>query len=102
MFQQQTVLREMRGGLVVRLFGVAQIVLQLAQTLLTVLNALLNTRHVAAQSIKTRLHLIKGFGAFVMAIAQPLNRCIGVALFRNVGFELYLLRTNFSLTALRL
>ena len=47
---------QMRFGFQARALGFVKVILQLAQTLLAVLDALLNTRDIAAHRVETALH----------------------------------------------
>src|SRR5690606_24479114 len=62
-----------------------QVVLQLAQTLLAMLDGLLGTGNVATHRVETRLYLVEALGQLMMAVAQALDGRIGIALFGLQG-----------------
>src|SRR5690606_34869348 len=57
------------------------------QTLLAVGDALLHAGDVAAHRIEARLHLVEAFGQLVMAVAQPFDAGVGVALLGDQRLE---------------
>ncbi len=82
---------QVRLGLQARALGFLQVVLQLAQALLPVLDALLDPGDVAADRIEAPLHQIEALGEVVVAVAQAFDAGVGVALFGHQGFETDLL-----------
>ncbi len=78
-------------GFQARLLGVTQVVLQLSQTLLAVLDALLHPGDIAAHRVETPLHLIEALRQLMMAVAQPFDAGVGIALLGHQRFETNLL-----------
>ncbi|MNM65538.1 hypothetical protein D3C81_769890 [compost metagenome] len=100
--QQGAVMPQVRLGLQARALGFLEVVLELAQTLLAMLDALLDPGDIAADRIEAPLHLPEALGQFMMAITQALDAGIGIALLGHQGLEGHFLVTDhhFALTDL--
>ncbi|MNI13042.1 hypothetical protein D3C73_662520 [compost metagenome] len=85
--QQRAVVAQVRFGFQARALGLFQVILQLAQTLLTVLDALLDPGNVAADRVEAPLHQVEAFRQVVVPVTQALDACVGIALFGHQGFE---------------
>ncbi|KPZ25128.1 hypothetical protein ALO56_200182 [Pseudomonas viridiflava] len=96
--QQRGVVPQVRFGFLAGALGFAQVVLQLTQSLLAVLNALLDAGDVAAHRIEAALHQIEAFGEIVMAVAQSFDAGIGTALISDQCFETDFLTTDHGFT----
>ncbi len=85
--QQGAVMAQVRFGLQAGALGFLQIILQLAQTLLAMLNALLDTGNVAAHRIEAPLHQIEALGQVMVTVTQTLDAGVGIALFGHQRFK---------------
>ena len=96
--QQRAVMPQVRFGFQTRALGLAQVILQLTQTLLAVLNALLDPGDITAHRVETALHLIEALGQLVMPVAQTLDAGIGTALLGHQRLEGHFLIADHRLT----
>ena len=85
--QQRAVVAQVRLGFQARALGFLQIILQLTQTLLTVLDALLDPGDVAADRIEAPLHQIEAFGQVVVPVTKAFDARVGIALFGHQRFK---------------
>lgn len=88
---------QVRFGFLARALGFLEIVLQLAQALLAVLNALLDPGDVAGHRVEPGLHLVEALGQLMMTVTQPLDTGIGIALLGHQCLEGHILVTDHRL-----
>ena len=92
--QQGTVMAQVRFGFQARAFGFLQVILQLAQTLLAVLDTLLDPGNVTAHRIEAALHQIEAFGQLMVTVTQALNAGVGITLLGHQCFKTDFLGAN--------
>ena len=88
----------MRFGFQPGPLGLAQIVLQLTQTLLAMLNALLDACDITADRIEAPLNEVEALRQFVVPVAQTLDAGVGIPLFRYQRLKTDLLIADHLLT----
>ncbi|RMO58632.1 hypothetical protein ALQ37_03750 [Pseudomonas syringae pv. aptata] len=89
--EQGGVVPKVRFSFLAGTLSFSQVILQLAQPLLTVLNALFDAGNVAADRIKAALHQVEAFGQVMVAVTQPFDTGIGTALIGHQRLEAHFL-----------